>query len=71
MVKIFANSGALDQISLSVMSDLGLHCWPIGGLQINWVKEEYCRIIQGDASNESHKICFLSHLLVAWCDIGV
>ena len=29
MVKIFANSGDPDQMLLSAMSDLGLHCLPI------------------------------------------
>ena len=40
MVKLFANSGVPDKMSLSVASDLGLHCLQItllGVSRLQWV----------------------------------
>ena len=45
MAKIFANSGAPDQMLHSAASDLGLHCLPItllGVSQLKWVKVNIC-----------------------------
>ena len=42
MAKLFANSGDPDQMPLSVVSDLGLHCLPITLLRVSllqWVKQ--------------------------------
>ena len=45
MVKLYANSGDLDQTPRSVASDLGLHCLPITLLRVSrlqWVKGTRC-----------------------------
>ena len=41
MAKLFANSGDPDQMQHSVVSDLGLHCFPVtllGVSRLQWVK---------------------------------
>ena len=38
MVKLFANSGATDQMPLSVASDLGLHCLSVTCLEVSSLK---------------------------------
>ena len=45
MSELSANSGDLDQMPHSVISDLGLHCLPITLLRVSrlqWVKQPLC-----------------------------
>ena len=48
MVELFANSGDSDQMTRSVASNLGMHCFPVTRLEVSslqWVKKEWMLFI--------------------------